>query len=150
MKTKIKTTKPIDSSVSLIYACPQCLQQHWVSLRAAQTKGYIIVCDCNMVFRPKRVDKIKILHINKKHKKNSSVHVNTISDHVTEQVETIPIDLLDRCVTVLVGYGFTKTEASNLVTETYKKHSIKDTVSLIKLSLSNIGVNNEQSIDQAD
>lgn len=151
MKTKTKAIKPIDTSVSLIYACPQCLQQHWISLKAAKTKGYIIVCDCGSVFKPKRIDDIKILYIKNKNKTIKSEIQECevlLKEQQSEPTNNLPVDLLEKCVTVLAGYGFTKTEAASLLKQTYEKYQVIDAVSLIKLSLStNIGVNNEQSID---
>ena len=154
MKTKTKAIKPIDTSISLIYACPECSQKHWISLQAAKTKGYIIVCDCGSVFKPKRVDNIKILYSKNKTKiieSKTQEYEVLLKEEESDSINILPVDLLERCVTVLAGYGFTKTEASSLLKETYKKHQVVDAVSLIKLSLSNnIGVNNEQSINQTD
>ena len=152
MKTKTKTIKPIDSSVSLIYACPKCSQQHWISLKASQTKGYKIVCDCDEVFRPKRVNKIKILYVTNIIKQSVDEKINdlVVTDN-TSQINNIPVGLLDSCVNALSGYGFTKSEASELVKRTYKIHNTNDAISLIKLSLSsNIGVNNEQSVNETN
>ena len=152
MKTKTKTIKPIDSSVSLIYACPKCSQQHWISLKASQTKGYKIVCDCDEVFRPKRVNKIKILYVTNGIKQTGNEKINDIEAiKNTSPINNIPADLLESCVSVLSGYGFTKSEASELIKQTYKTHNKKDVISLIKLSLSsNIGVNNEQSVNETN
>lgn len=152
MKTKTKTIKPIDSSVSLIYACPKCSQQHWISLKASQTKNYRIVCDCDEVFRPKRVNKIKILYVANIVKQPVDEKINDLVDTDNKsKIDNIPVGLLESCVSVLSGYGFTKSEASELVKQTYKIHNTKDVISLIKLSLSsNIGVNNEQSVDETN
>lgn len=146
--TKSKKIKPIDSSISLIYQCTDCNSQHWISLKAAQTKGYMIVCDCGCILKTKLVEDIKIVYKKNRQKIKQQNNDCCISekDDVNKQ---IPELFLNKCVSLLIGYGFTKNEASSLVTKTYNKHPECNLSELIKLSLSSIGVNNEQSSGQA-
>jgi hypothetical protein len=141
MKTKTKTVKPIDSSISLIYCCPKCSNQHWISLKAAKTKGFIIVCDCDQVFKPKTVETIKIIY---KKKNQSSKQPSSLEQNTPDT--KIPHQLLDKCTESLTNYGFTKNEASILLNKAYSVHTENNPLELIKLalSLSNIGDNNEQ------
>ncbi len=147
MKTKTKTVKPIDSSISLIYSCPKCSHQHWISLKAAKTKGFIIVCDCDQVFKPRTVETIKIIF--KKKNQSSKQPAGLEQTNIDSQ---IPYELLNKCTESLTNYGFTKNEASILLNKAYNLHTENNPLELIKLalSLSNIGDNNEQSSDSTN
>jgi hypothetical protein len=148
---KNKKIKPVDYSISLIYQCTDCNSQHWISLKAAKTKGYMIVCDCGCILKTKLVEDIKIIYkktISKKIDATKNVSNYILTDENNAKKE-IPELFLCQCVSILIGYGFTKNEASSIVTKTYNKYPECNLSQLIKLSLSSIGVNNEQSSSQA-
>jgi hypothetical protein len=130
---KNKSLKPIDYDVHLKYRCPSCSQDHWLSLKQCQTKGFKVVCDCNEVFKPKRIDKFNI-SFHKKKKPSSD----------TVDVETIPQKLLNNATQVLVGYGFSKAEAELLINKAYATSPTNSLGDLIKqsLKLQQIGENN--------
>lgn len=124
--------KPIDHDVYLKYQCPKedCGQQHWLTLKEAQTKNFKIVCHCETVFKTKQVDKILV-----KHKK--------FSKEITEKVFVkIPVDLLQSCVKILVSYGFSKTESQDLLYKAYNENPTADSVELIKNTLLSLEINN--------
>lgn len=127
-----KTQKPIEIDAYLKYRCPSCNIDHWISLNQATTKNYKVVCDCNQVFKPKRISKINIEYAVKQKPKLSDSDILTIESN-----------LLNQCVSVLVQYGFTSGEAQSLVKETYLKNPTTDLKQLITNTLSSIGVSNE-------
>lgn len=128
MKTKNKlkklsrTQKPIEYDIHLKYPCKQCGQSHWLSFNEASTKNFKIVCDCGLVFGVRRVIGFKLQYKQKEHKKST----------------TIPVDLLEKAVKLLVGYGFTNTEAVDLITSSYLKNPNDDFASLVKQTLASI------------
>ena len=151
---KNKIQKPIDIEAHLKYRCPECGYDYWISLAEAQTKNFKIVCDCKTVFRPKRIKKIKILFESKIPKQsNSNKPVDTTQDtstknkqeivKVEQPTRTISNSLRDKCVAVLITYGFTKNEAKELIVKTYSESNIEDPILLVKQALSTIGANNE-------
>lgn len=141
-KIKKKNQKPIDYDLYLKYRCPSCPTEHWISLKEAKTKGYRIVCDCDTVFKVKLIEKIQIVYADKQEKvKQDSIQQKT-EDQKQKIVQEIPVDLLDKCCKILVGYGFTKSEAETLAKDCYTKNPSEDIASLVKDCLSSFGVNN--------
>lgn len=121
--TITKNQKPVSIDASFKYICPNdsCGGEHWLFLAETQTKNFKVVCECGCVFKPKRIDTIKILYSKKKTKPKSE--------------NPPPTALLNRCCDVLISYGFDKTEAYNLLTITYSKYKIDDPKTLIKQTL---------------
>jgi hypothetical protein len=141
MKKKMKILKPIDLDANLMYQCssPDCLSKHWVHIREAKTKNFKIVCECGMVYRLKQIKSINVTY----HKKQRSVDASKTKEtaETSKRIE-LPLDILENCAKVLIGYGFTKTEAISIITKTYAKHNTLDMSLLIKLSLSSLEINN--------
>lgn len=136
--TTNKKVKPIDISASLIYSCPECNAHHWISIKAAQVKGYMIVCDCGCVFRPKRVKDIKIIYETKQPEQ-------TVKQNQTVQNNTkIVLDdfSLEKCLSILGSYGFTKQESNDLIDKALDATQSRDIKTIVKFCLTNIGVNN--------
>lgn len=155
----IKNQKPIRLETQLVYQCPMkaCGLNHWIGLNAAKTKNYKIVCDCGCVFQPKLVKGLKIAYkkkttINKNQSAQSVVSDNAdenkyetykqgydIDSSTQESVHSrISEELLNKSIPVLIGYGFTKTESSEILTKVYKANPTDDVVELIRLALSNL------------
>lgn len=142
-----KILKPIDIDAHFKYRCPKCNIEHWVSLKEAKTKNFKVVCDCSKVFIPKRIAKIKIIYDKsqpaKKIVDSQTTKIETISsnnnDYNKEVVADINQDLLEKCQTILVGYGFTRSEASKLIKQTYYTNPSEDAVLLVKLALKSFG-----------
>lgn len=125
MKTKIPTAKPSDMSINLAYRCPKCSTQHWTSSQSAKIKRFIIVCDCECVFKPKLI-------------KNISIEYN-IKKQNNRKNHRIPETTLNQSVSILTGYGYTKEEAIDLINSVYDKDQPTTVATLIKLALKNIG-----------
>lgn len=128
MKTKQKliSQKPTELDVSLKYSCPQCKLDHWLFLREAQTKNYKVVCECGAVFKPKTINKLRILY-NKHRTKSKS--------------QELPFDIIDKCVKILVDYGFDAKESKSNLEKAYKQTNLTDIASLVKTAIKLFGEN---------
>lgn len=133
-KTKVK---PVECDAHLKYICPECNNEHWISLLEASTKNFKIVCDCGTIFRVKRVLDLKLRYQKAKpapttKKTNIDIKTNSIAK---------------QAVTIIQNYGFTKDEAEDLIVKCYdpnKNYSVSD---LVKEALKTMRVNNE-SLDE--
>lgn len=122
MIPKIKSQRPTDTDIHLKYICDQCDAVHWLSFQEASTPNFKVVCDnCGNTFKVKTITEFKL-----RYKKNK------------QSKEELSSTILDKCVETLVGFGFAKTEASELINLTYKKHKTTNIVSLIKLTLESL------------
>lgn len=137
-----KNQKPIDTEASFNYVCPNpgCGFNYWISLKEAKTKEFKIVCDCNFVFSPKRIKKIKIAYYDDN--ENKTTEKISVPVKMAETTHYISDILLSKASTVMRGFGFTKSESENLIIGFYKKEPIEDYKLLIKSILSTIGENN--------
>lgn len=136
MKTKkLKTLqKPIEIDLHLKYRCPECGQDHWLSQAESQTKKFKIVCVCGLIFRPKRLKKIKLVYSQAK----KSVKIPKTSEQTTETkpvVVKMPEELRNKTSRLLLNYGFIKKEADELVEKAYEKTKSTDEIFLMKEAL---------------
>ncbi|NBX73958.1 MAG: hypothetical protein EBQ89_06630, partial [Alphaproteobacteria bacterium] len=70
------------------------------------------------MFRPKTIDNIKIKYSNQsKVKQKPNANEDAIEHNKSEL--RIPVDLLNKCVKILVQYGFENQEAKDILTKTY-------------------------------
>lgn len=131
-KSKKKSQKPIDIDFHFKYKCPDknCTRVHWLSLKETQTKNFKVVCDCGIIYRPKRISKIQIVY-SIKSKKNS----DTKSE--------VPCDIKNQCSKLLTSYGFTSAECECLITTVYRKFPDLNSGSLVKYILQHLGELNE-------
>lgn len=138
---KIKNQKPISLDVHLRYRCPNnnCGYEHWLSLLETQTKNFKIVCECGTVFRPKRIEKIKVVY---DHKKQKEVKKEKPIEKTIPQINN---SLINQAVPSLIDLGFTKLEAIDLLQKAYIKQPIDDLSLLIKNTLLEIRNNGESS-----
>jgi hypothetical protein len=129
MNKTIKTVKtfqkPIDFNVVLQYRCPNCENDYWITYLQASTKNFKMVCDCGTIFKPKRITDLKLKFEKRIKNVNQQSSPNT----------TIPNDLLNNCVNVLVGYGFDKKEAQDLISSAFNKSPSDSVSSLVKQAL---------------
>ncbi len=145
--TKIKKLqKPIDMSLNLIYRCPECSNQHWLSLNQAKTKKFIVVCDCGCIFKVKPVKDIKVVYQQK-----VVVAAQTAQQqNTTETTKPAPEKkqpeiseaLLDSCTKALKPYGFTSTECHPIIKECFKNNPKFTAAEIIKFCLTTIGSKN--------
>jgi hypothetical protein len=140
-KKKIKIQKPIEIDAHLKYRCYKCSLDHWISLKESKIKNYKIVCDCGIVFSPKRIKNLSINYRLKKKKiQNNSQH--TVTPTITQNKDnkhSISPEILEKCSLLLIKYGFTKAEAKNLVIDSYKKTGTDNISILVKDILQSIG-----------
>jgi len=139
----MKQIKPIDIDASFLYKCPSenCGVDHWLFLREVKTKNFKIVCDCGTVFKPKTIYDIKIKYSKKSKIKQKPNAKKDAVEHNRSEL-TIPVDLLNRCVKILVQYGFENQEAKDILTQTYLIHQMDNPVQLIELSLKSLEIKN--------
>jgi hypothetical protein len=150
IKNKKKLLKPIDHDVHLKYRCPECSIDHWLSLREAQTSGFIVVCECSNVFKVRTVDKIVVKYKDKKIKRvieeqqlqiaplestAPELKEEAVEPKVEEKIPVIeepkviekpiiPDQMLQSSCDVLVNYGFTVNEAKDLIRQTYANNPV--------------------------
>ena len=120
--------KPISADVHFQYTCPNCINTIWLSLAEARTEGYISVCDmCQKPSSPALVKNIKVIFDTDKPN----------DEKQEEPTETkMPKDIFDTCVDSLIQYGYTKTEARDLVASVDDPSLWHDPVQVIKKCLS--------------
>lgn len=135
MKTKKKKEKPIEVDAHFKYRCPKedCGYFHWLSLNEVKTQNFKIVCDCGTIFSPKKIQKLKIVYYESE--LNESIKPKTVK--VVEQ--KIDFDLIEKCVNVLVGYGFTDKESKDLLIKCHKEKPDLGSADLIKFTLQSFG-----------
>lgn len=142
MKKQKKNQKPIDYDLHLKYLCSKCGQEHWLSLREASTPDYKVVCFCDHIFTVKTVEKIKIKYKVDKEVgvtiKNSEIPV--VSDTTKEVSQIISPSLYHDAAKLLIGYGFTKAEANEMVVDAYNKKPCDDYKILVQTILSSLEV----------
>lgn len=119
-----KNQKPIEVEAHLRYKCPNidCKFDHWISLKESATKNFRMVCECGQIFKPKIVKKIQIVYLEPEKPKLNE-------------------DYIDRCIEAIIDYGFTKTEARELITDIYTKNPDLEPIELIKIALKHFGEN---------
>lgn len=140
MKTKKKISinqKPTSLDLHLKYRCPniECGYYHWLSLKECQTKNFKVVCDCNTVFSPKRIQKVNI----KYHKKK--VSTQTLEIEVEKTKKSIESSVLEKCSKILIQYGFTKSESEDLLNRSFEIVQTDDAGLIVKKCLELIGEN---------
>ena len=144
MKTRIiKNQIPIDSDVHCKYRCPSsdCNIVHWLSLKETQTKNFKIVCECGTIFQPKRIKKIKICFL-KRMKKQEEASINTVEEKEIDTKCNIDVEILNKASDILCVYGFTKTEAEDLIIKSYRDNCEKDITLLVKQTLKTLEIKN--------
>lgn len=167
MKTIKKRQKPIDKDIHLKYRCKKCGIDHWLSLREASTKNFLVVCTCGHTFKVRQVSDCVVKYVGHSQKKQAHKpqKVQTAQESKqdcqpiqTSQIPkpvditpsnippvvrpTIPNDLLDKTVKLLLTYGFTQVEAKELIISTYNKVPVNDYAALIRYALQSLGDNN--------
>lgn len=152
MKIKKKNQKPIEIDAHLKYRCPNpsCGYDHWLNLIESQTKNFKVVCYCGQIFKPKQIDKIKIKYCitNKKQTKKEQTQTEPIESiqqpaPVTVTQKPISERLLFICSRTLMNYGFTKSEAHELLKQSYILNPTEQPLELMNNTLIMIGKIND-------
>ena len=143
LKKKVQSQKPIEHDIHLKYKCPTCDQHHWLAFREAKTKNFKVVCDCNTVFKVKRISAFKI----KYQLENKSFETEKTKKEVVPPVVApivvppvvappqIPLELLNKACKLFITYGFTQKESILLLKSSYEKNPVDDYSALIKNTL---------------
>lgn len=126
LKKLLKTQKPIEHDIHLKYRCKKCGQDHWLSIKEASTKNFKIVCYCGLVFGVRLIKDFRLKY----------------EPLETKKPTKIPVDLLEKSVKLLVGYGFTVEEANELIRSSYLKNPNDDFASLVKQTLTSMRTEN--------
>lgn len=138
----MKKIKPKDISTNLIYQCECCLREHWVSLQAAKTVGYMIVCECGSSYKTYPVQTIKVLY-KKKKKPQETMQQNKSRVVEESSVESCEAELsshtLNTCVNTLSGYGYTNAESKNIILNAFNNNKTNQVSELIKSCFQVIG-----------
>jgi DNA-binding transcriptional regulator of glucitol operon len=158
----------------------------WISIRESQTAGFIIVCECNNIFRVKTIEKIVLRYKDRKVKrvaveeKKDDAPLELVKEIVETKLEEeklelqiedkiqvieevkeveeiiekpiIPDHLLQSSCDVLVNYGFTVTEAKDLIRQTYSNNPVDSVGTIVTNCLKNlkIGDNEDVAINETD
>ena len=163
LKKKVQSQKPIEHDIHLKYKCPTCDQHHWLAFREAKTKNFKVVCDCNTVFKVKRISAFKI----KYQLENKSFEIEKTKNEIAPPIVAatvvapivvppivitpivvppvvapivaappqIPLELLNKACKLFITYGFTQKESILLLKSSYEKNPVDDYSSLIKNTL---------------
>lgn len=127
--------KPIEYDVHLKYLCPKCGQSHWISFKEASTKNFKIVCDCDKVFKVRRLENFKVKYVNST--------IQTKKDTTTKnKTSGLSNSVLNKCVKVLSEYGFSTYEAKDMISQSYNETQTEDIGILIKTALTKFGAKN--------
>lgn len=139
MKTKMqKNQKPIEADIHFKYRCPNknCSVYHWLSLRECKTKNFRVVCECGSIFKPKQINTIKIVYKKVKSATKTTPPTETIEN---TQINSIPIDTMEKCVKLLCSYGFTTEEANKMLLIAFQRNPTTEANILVKYVLQNLG-----------
>lgn len=128
---KIKNLKPIGLDINLKYRCTECGVDHWASLQETKTKEFVIVCYCGSLLKPKIISNIHVEYTDTIKKNVQTTKVEKENTLDSEQIET--------AIKTLSTYGFTNTEAKELIASTLKSHYINNISDLVKTCLTNFG-----------
>lgn len=134
MKTKEKkktnktlVLKPASKDIYYEYICTKCGCNHWVSHKEVSNRNFRIICDCEIVIKPKRIIDIEIIYA----KKNRQKKVNRLDKDVSRNVveESFePLELLE--LDDLQLEAPTINESMEVVDKTSESENIEDIESI--------------------
>ena len=79
-------------------------QDAFIVLIGIQTKNFKVVCDCNTVFKVKRISAFKIKYEPDKILENKPFEIDT---SIPKKIQ-VPLELLNKACKLFISYGFTK------------------------------------------
>lgn len=146
--SKIKAVKPVDSMVDFRYICPnpRCSFDNWLTKKECQTKNFKVVCDCGEIFKPKQIQDIEIIYIEKYPVDRKEKHKNIPTPETNNKQKTEDDKeknkFIEEAVKTLLAFGFTKEESNKMIIEEYEKTKIENPATLVKNSLDFFGGKN--------
>jgi hypothetical protein len=135
-KKKIKNLKPVECIADLRYRCTNCGLDHWVSIKEAKTRDFIIVCDCDTLLKVKQIQTVNVVYVNDATLQKRPV--NTTQAPIIPTVKPTDAKVISQACAVLSTYGFTKQEAMDMATKYTEKESFTDVKILVSKILSNL------------
>lgn len=158
-RNKFLVLKPVSTDINYEYVCTKCGCNHWISHREACAKNFRIICDCNIVIKPKRILDVKIVYVKSK-KQNSRESSATLEkeeittgeksaeilDGVVDDTKPyIELDnhTLNEASRILIGYGYEENEADTLIRKAFDLYKQNDIAALVKLALKGFGENDD-------
>jgi hypothetical protein len=136
-KKKIKNLKPVECVADLRYRCTNCGLDHWISLREAKTKNFMIVCDCETLLKVKQIQTINVVYVEDTTLQNPPINIKQASAS-TPIVKQTDDKIVSQACAVLSTYGFTRQEALDIATRYTDKESFTDVKTLVSKILSNL------------
>lgn len=163
MKTKRQINKclvlkPVSKDINYEYVCTQCGCNHWISHREACAKNFRIICDCNIIIKPKRIRDTKIIYVKSKKQNSPELSGPLAKEEIPEDekiteteyiVDDKSVDveledyILNTASKILMGYGYEKNEADTLIIRAFDWSKKNDTATLVKLALKGFGENHD-------
>lgn len=126
--------KPVAYDIHLKYLCEKCGGAHWLSYKEASTQNFKVVCDCDNVFEVARLSGFEIEY--EQEKSQTKEHKPQIKEVKVDQA--IPDDILNSAIRSLNPYGFTESEAKELVVQSYKNCPNNNVSILVKQVLQSL------------
>lgn len=136
--------KPTDIDCFIQYKCTskKCDYKSWISLKEAKVENFKIVCDCGEVFSPKRIKKLKICYYKETETETETKNIPRVPKKHPNQINGVPVDIMEACVKILDGYSFVRTESIKLVSKAYPLCDDKSTMNVLKKALTLLEINN--------
>ena len=136
MKTWINL-EPVEADINLKYKCPSCGSEHWLSYKETKIQDFKVFCEiCENILTPKPVKSITVNFIEQQQKQQEQKQQQKKEE--AKQTEN-DLDFISEAENVLIGFGFTKREAKEMIALEYKKTGEKNPAKLVKFSLDLLG-----------
>ena len=105
---------PVKSDISLIYECPKCKWEHWLTKDEAEVDGFIIVC-CGTAYKIKSIQKVGL---NIQWKESKPIPKLKSKQPIARFVNTTSkLDLSENTISTMVGLGYDRGRAIELINE---------------------------------
>ena len=130
--------EPVEADIHLKYICPSCDSEHWLSYKETKIQDFKVFCEiCENILIPKPVKSITVNFIEQNQQKKEE------QKKEEEEKQTVTdLDFISEAENVLIGFGFTKREAKEMIALEYKKTGEKNPAKLVKFSLDLLGAYN--------
>lgn len=143
MKTWINL-EPVEADINLKYKCPSCGSEHWLSHKETKIHDFKVFCEiCENILTPKPVKSITVNFIEQQQKQQENKQQQRKEEQKEEEEEekqtVSDLDFISEAENALIGFGFTKREAKEMIALEYKKTGEKNPAKLVKFSLDLLG-----------
>lgn len=144
-RNKCLVLKPVSKDIYYKYICTKCGCEHWISHKEACCRNFKIICDCDIIIKPKRILDTKIIYAKKENNTQSlnstqtqkSQTNKTFAKKTEEPKPSIVLDteIQKECCDILIGYGFEQQEALVLIDKSFGICQTNEVTILIKTAL---------------